>query len=116
MEHRQHFRYELAVDLLIYRRGLPVATGRLRNISRDGLFVETGYAELQPHQRLECAFRRHEDTGQWQRIGAHVCRSAGDGVGLALDESDAAGSAVLQALVDTCSAAPHAGPGDFAFN
>lgn len=39
MEHRQHFRYELAVDLLIYRRGLPVATGRLRNISRDGLFV-----------------------------------------------------------------------------
>ena len=90
MEHRHHSRIPVGLEMLIYRRGMPVATGRIRDASRGGVFVETSYAELREHQRLEfefsvsecaCASPRH-------RVAAHVRRCAGEGIALEIDESD----------------------------
>jgi hypothetical protein len=90
MEHRHHPRIPVGLEMLIYRRGMPVATGRIRDASRGGVFVETSYAELREYQRLEfefsftgcaCANPRH-------RVAAHVRRCAGEGIALEIDESD----------------------------
>ena len=96
MEHRYFSRVPIDVKMLIYRGGLPVATGRIRNASRVGLFVETDYGELRQHQKLECEFCLG-DEGR-HRLGAHVSRRADAGVGLELDEDGAAGGAIYSLL------------------
>jgi hypothetical protein len=100
MEHRYHVRVPVDVSMLIYRRGLPVATGRVRNASKAGLFVLTDYAELREHQPLEFELcLGGEPAGMRQRVNAHVRRRTSDGMALEIDELDRAASGALGALV-----------------
>lgn len=99
MEHRHHARFTADLQMLIYRRGLPVATGTLRNVSVQGLFVETDYADLHPHQHLECEFRSESSTtGEWHRVGAWVSRRARRGIGLEVDDADRRNAQILEEL------------------
>lgn len=103
--------------MLIYRRGLPVATGRIRDASAVGVFVETGYAELREHQRLEFEWVAPTGSGEMRhRVPAHVRRCGPGGVALEIDDADARIAVAMGALLrgshagaEGGTAAPQAG-------
>jgi hypothetical protein len=91
--------------MLIYRRGMPVATGRIRDASKAGLFVVTDFAELREHQPLEFEFRLGFAPAMARhRISAHVRRCTAEGVALEIDELDHAASTALGSLVGSSGA------------
>jgi len=57
MEHRLSKRITTDLDLLVYKRGMPVATGKIRDASRKGLFILTDYTDVQLNQELEIELR-----------------------------------------------------------
>ena len=100
MEHRLYPRIPVDVAMLIYRRGLPVATGRIRNASRGGFLVETGYEDLREYQSLEvefCAVATPQPVRH--RVAAHVCRRGADGVALEVDDLDGRTPPAMATLV-----------------
>jgi len=101
MEHRQFERIAIDLNLLIFQRGLPVATGRLRDASLQGLFIETAYHELRTHQHLQFEFCADGGTSRCRhRVTARVVRHAADGAALELDEDDQTSCGAIGALVN----------------
>ncbi|HSB97532.1 MAG TPA: PilZ domain-containing protein [Spongiibacteraceae bacterium] len=100
MEHRHNSRARTDLKVIIYNKGLPVAVGKTKNISREGLFVRTVYGEVTLHQPLEIQF---VPTGQRcpSRIRVKTCvaHKTSIGFGLALvDNSDVAREGMKQLL------------------
>lgn len=56
MEHRHNRRARTALKVIVFNNGLPVAVGKTKNISREGLFVRTAYHEVVLNQMLEIQF------------------------------------------------------------
>lgn len=100
MEHRYHARMDADIPALIYRCGIPVATARVRDASRGGVFLSTSYAELRPNQHLEVEFPL-DDSGSdaMRRLRAQVRRCERTGVALELDDRDAAVAPSMRALL-----------------
>jgi len=89
MEHRRCARTRLDLKTLIYQGGVPIATGRIRDAGIFGLFIETDYAELRRHQRVQCELQAGDGSpGAQGRVWACVVRCTGDGAGVEIDESD----------------------------
>lgn len=89
MEHRHHQRVPVDIRTFIYRRGLPIATGRMRNASRRGFFIETDYGELQAHQRVLCELHAAGRAGgEPRRVSVCVVRCSPEGAAVELDEGD----------------------------
>ena len=103
MEHRRYMRVPAGLDTLIFHHGLPVASGRIRDACRGGVFVETTFADLYDHQLLECEFRAAEDR---VLLGAHVVRHDPNGIALWVDDEDHAAAAALHALLASCGPIP----------
>lgn len=83
MEHRLSKRIHGKLGLLVYKRGMPVATGQIRDASKRGLFIATDYTDVQLNQTLELEFRfpdKHEK--QFRRLTAHVVRKSDKGIGV----------------------------------
>ena len=113
MEHRHHLRVPVGLKTLIYRRGLPVATGLIRNASRCGAFLETECPELRQNQHLQFEFRLSgEGVGTRHRVTAHVLRHAHEGVALEIDEADRNSTLALSLLVEAQAVAGLALPAD----
>ena len=92
---------------LIYRGGVPVATGRIRDAGTFGMFIETDYAELRRHQRLQCELQAGNGSpGAAGRVGATVVRCTGDGAGVEIDERDGPFMATMIASLGRSGAAP----------
>lgn len=53
MEHRCEQRLELDLNARIYHQGKSVATGRIRNAGKHGLFLETDYHNVRKWQKLD---------------------------------------------------------------
>lgn len=104
MENRHHARVPVGIDTLIYRRGLPIATGRIRDASSHGLFIETECCELVRHQRVQCELRTSEDRpGATQCVWGAVVRTADGGAALALDASETQiAAAMIAFIVQSC--------------
>lgn len=83
MEHRLSQRTPARLPILVYHKGLPVATGQVRNASRVGLFVATDYTDIGLNQTLELAFRYPGNQDhQRRRLKVHVVRKDAKGLGL----------------------------------
>jgi hypothetical protein len=108
MEHRHNARVAVDLKALIYRGGLPVATGRVVNASHCGLFVETDYGDLRQYQGIECEFCLSElDARTRHRVVAYVSRRAHAGVGLEFHENDDKAAYVVSRLLpDTAATGP----------
>ncbi|GGC71365.1 PilZ domain-containing protein [Marinobacter halophilus] len=100
MEHRLSQRVEGELSILVYKRGLPVATGEIQDASRRGLFVATDYNDIRLNQTIQLAFRYPEQQGHRHRLlTAHVVRRSTKGLGLDFDGVDNDALAVTE-LVD----------------
>ncbi|WP_404365490.1 PilZ domain-containing protein [Marinobacter sp.] len=89
MEHRLTQRYQAGKSLLVYKRGLPIATGTLKDVSKRGMFMVTDLAEVGLHQKLEIEFcipGKKRDMPR--RIAAVVVRKTENGVGMEFDLDD----------------------------
>lgn len=89
MEHRLSKRVPGKLSLLVYKRGMPVATGRIRDASRRGIFIATDYNDVQLNQTLELELCYPEHTEKpLRRLRAHVVRKSPNGIGLDFDGVD----------------------------
>jgi hypothetical protein len=104
MEHRHHVRTRVDIGTLIYQCGLPIATGRIRDASLRGFFIETDYGELRAHQRVLCEIRAGDEPGGGlPRVSVRVVRCSPEGAGVELDEGDGPLSSAMLALARQCS-------------
>ena len=85
MEHRYSKRVALDIQTLIYKSGLPVAIGRVRNMSRHGMFLACETSHIALHQPLEIELllqgRRSERA---TRFKCYVARKETNGIALSL--------------------------------
>ncbi|MCG3168918.1 MAG: hypothetical protein CALGDGBN_00428 [Pseudomonadales bacterium] len=108
MEHRHHARVPVGITTLIYRRGLPIATGRIRDASTHGVFIETECCELARHQRVQCELRTAEDRpGAMQCVWGSVVRTGEDGAALELDAGEVQVADAMIAFVKRNGASVH---------
>lgn len=83
MEHRMSQRTTGRLPLLIYRKGLPIATGQVYNASRVGLYVTTDHTDVGLNQKLELEFGYPGNSNhQRRRLNVHVVRKDDKGLGL----------------------------------
>jgi hypothetical protein len=101
MEHRYSPRINLNMKLLLYKTGMPVAIGRIRNASHGGLYVETDFDEIRAHQALEVELLPRASTRIDRcRFRTLVARRERSGCGLEVDENCVQSRSALAALVD----------------
>ncbi len=83
MEHRLSKRVHGKLGLLVYRRGMPVATGQVKDASKRGLFIATDYTDVQLNQTLELEFCFPDNREkQFRKLKAHVVRKSDNGLGV----------------------------------
>lgn len=107
MEHRYSRRVEAGLKSIVFKRGLPVATGTIRDVSRGGLFIETDYDDVKAHQILEVEFhlKGHRRPTRL-RVKTVVARTTGQGIGLELEETSDEGYEALCALMNELGERP----------
>lgn len=106
MEHRLSQRRPVGKSLLVYKRGLPIATGRLRDVSKRGMFMVTDFGEVGLHQKLEVEFRvPGKDRDVPRRIAAVVVRRTDEGLAMEFDHDSERDTEHqdIQALLDADS-------------
>ena len=86
MEHRDSARLPAGTKVLIYRKGIPVATGIAENISRQGLFLRTDYQNIDLFQSLEVELMPRNRLVGTERIKTCVVHRAESGFGLEIIE------------------------------
>jgi PilZ domain len=110
LEHRHHVRVPVGCKTLIYRRGVPIATGRIRDASAGGLFIETECSELRMHLRVECELHAGEGCGAIpRRVSVCVVRQSPEGAGVELDEDHVHVASAMLAFVSRSGGIPGAG-------
>jgi hypothetical protein len=102
MEHRCSERHIADIKILIYRYGIPVAIGRIKNGNRYGLFIESDLADVYPLQQLGIEVLVYRSTQKLQRykFESIVVHTNGRGFGLELDAlNEEAGSQLTEMLL-----------------
>jgi len=83
MEHRLSKRVKGKLGLLIYKRGMPVAIGQVRDVSSYGLFIATDCSEVELNQTIEIEYRLPDRQQNHQhKLKVHVVRKTPHGVGV----------------------------------
>lgn len=107
MEHRYNPRVSTDTKVLIYMRCMPIAIGRLRNVSRGGLFIASDCDNIALNQPLEIEIMgvRH-GADSHRRCRTMVTHKARDGFGLTVDDGCMESCNLLAELVSRHRDAP----------
>lgn len=80
VEHRHRHRVPAFLDVLIYQGGVPAAAGTVRNVSRDGLFINTDFDAVGVNQQVDLEFSLPAGgEPQSRRMSAVVLRKTDNG-------------------------------------
>ena len=101
VDHYASRRVPLQLNALIYKHGTPVATGRIINGSRHGLYLETEYQDVRELQRLELeVLLAGRIKGEQRcRVGALVVKKTLMGKGLEMELLEEPGNQLLHDLI-----------------
>lgn len=100
MEHRCSERWPLVLPALIHRQDHPVAIGKITNISREGLFLETRSGELTRNLCLEIELGRSTVRRTHQlRLPVVVAYQTEHGIGVLFRSLDPEAERGLRALL-----------------
>lgn len=90
MEHRWSERKPIEMDVALYYAPLGTITGKTRDVSLEGMYVQTTGIDLPVHAELEVSFVTHTGGGapQEHHLHAYVVHGDGGGVGLMLRHVD----------------------------
>ncbi len=99
MDHRHHYRWPVRLDVELYYGGRCLGSFKTRDISWEGLFIETRPIAIRPNEPVRLFF-----TGQQQNIGgepitAFVVHCSNGGIGLMLHEADSTLSVLRRQLL-----------------
>ena len=97
MEHRYNRRVPIKINVLVYKKGLPVAIGQTRNLAMTGMFLEMSPGAFTKHSMIEIEFTGAEKP----RIPAFVVNCAADGYGLEFDISIKEVQQAIRSLMDS---------------
>lgn len=87
MEHRLSARKSLGIDVVVYYNGLGMLRCRSKDISADGLYVETSATRLPLNAPVEVAIAVKEDNHVvLNLVPAMVARVTDSGLGLMFTE------------------------------
>lgn len=101
MEHRHNRRARTALKVIVFNNGLPVAVGKTKNISREGLFVRTAYHEVSLHHVLEIQFCPSGQRCPTRiRVKGTVVHKTDLGFGLALIDNNDVAREGMKKLLD----------------
>jgi hypothetical protein len=81
MEHRYSDRTNADFNIVIYKQSLLVAMGIVKNIGKEGVFIESGFDELCVNQPLEIEFFGSDRTAKGRRFKAVVVHRTEQGFG-----------------------------------
>lgn len=85
MEHRLCERTDVAADVVIYCCGKFTTRGRIRNLSRDGMFIECAPKICAANICVEVGFIEHgTEMADLQRVCGYVIHRSARGIGLML--------------------------------
>lgn len=106
MEHRYSERVDVDLRAAVYKRGVPVGTGRIKNGSRRGLFLQTNYDDVNVLQKLMIEVVVHLAPQKTQRyeLQTIVVRKSAEGIGLELEAIGEQDSIAMAALIDSVRA------------
>lgn len=83
MEKRRNPRRQLALTTVLYRQGLAVIGGKVRNIGSGGMFLETGPVSLPKGTTLEAKVSFQTPDGEERfHLEAEVAHRNAEGMGL----------------------------------
>ena len=85
MEHRYHERLPVSLTTDVFRVRGRIGCFKVRDISRDGLFLETGPSNLNRNDLLALLLK---GGGPKHMLYGVVTRVSEEGAGLALEDSD----------------------------
>lgn len=106
MEHRCSERITTDLKVLIYKSGVPVAIGRLKNGSKLGFFVETDFADINVLQPLDIEVLLQQGPHNLERYKymTRVIRKAETGLGLELEHMSVEAAQALDKLLRSSQA------------
>ncbi|WP_024460194.1 hypothetical protein [Marinimicrobium sp. LS-A18] len=109
MEHRCSRRVSLNINTLIYKHGVPVAMGRIKNGSSHGLYLETDYQNVRELQKLELEVLLGDRVKGNRRccVAALVVRKSMTGVGLEMEMLEEHGAKPLREFIEQRQRDPH---------
>lgn len=101
MEHRYSERAVTDLKILIYKNGMPVAIGRIKNGSKLGFFVETDFADINVLQPLdvEVLLYRSPQSMVRYKYTTRVIRKADTGLGVELESMSGESAKALEDLL-----------------
>lgn len=89
MEHRHSTaRHQCDIKVLIYRRSNPIAFGRIKNFSSQGMLIETDFKDIHLTQQLKFEIisgRLGSESGGKISIDALVVHITKNGFGIEMD-------------------------------
>lgn len=86
MEHRYSDRLTADLNIVIYKQNLLVAMGTVKNIGKEGVFIESRFAELTANQPLEIEFLANDSSIKNRRFKAVVVHRAEHGFGVEIED------------------------------
>ena len=100
MEHRCSERWPIVIPVSIHRKEHPVVIGKTRNISLEGMFIETVSAHFDQNTCLEVELNTKLDhQSRRLRIPAVVARSSEQGIGIMFRSLSAESERALRNLI-----------------
>ncbi|MGD8842824.1 MAG: PilZ domain-containing protein [Gammaproteobacteria bacterium] len=88
LEHRWSPRKNINIDVDLHYPPIGLISGRTRNISLEGMFVELDGVTIPPQARLEISFTAHSHgTAFKYRLPAYVVHGSNRGIGVMLQHS-----------------------------
>jgi len=85
MEHRWSERKPINMDVTLYYEPIGRVHGKTRNISLEGMFIETHGTYLPPKAELEVSFVTHEGNRERaHKVPAYVVHGGDKGIGIML--------------------------------
>lgn len=90
MEHRWSERKPIEMDVALYYAPVGTITGKTRDVSLEGMYVQTDGVDLPLHAELEVSFVTQNGGGtpQEHHVPAYVVHGTGSGIGLMLRHVD----------------------------
>ncbi|HEY9198356.1 MAG TPA: PilZ domain-containing protein [Gammaproteobacteria bacterium] len=90
MEHRWSERKPIEMDVALYYAPVGTITGTTRDVSLEGMYVQTNGIDLPLHAELEVSFVTRTGSGapHEHHLPAYVVHGNGAGVGLMLRHID----------------------------
>jgi hypothetical protein len=85
MEHRYSDRLNADLNIVIYKQNLLVAMGIVKNISSEGVFIESMYDDLAANQLLEIEFFANDSALKNRRFSAVVVHRSETGFGAEIE-------------------------------